>query len=137
MGRGVLEWRAVAEIVEEGDFEFDADPGEAEHDVASLSALFADGSAGDFALGDEGADIVFRGVGVEGDFRPLAYAQKFVFAPEEALQQTVERRIAGSALEDAIRIARAGGSPVAGSVRLYSFKGVVTARWACGPPGAE
>ena len=30
----------VAEIVEEGDFEFDAGPGEAEHDVASLSATF-------------------------------------------------------------------------------------------------
>src|SRR5271156_5944592 len=89
-------WNAQAggEIVEEGDFEFHAGLGEAEHGVAGLAAVFADGSAGDFALGDKGADVVFRGVGVERDFRPF----------EQALRQTVERRIAGAALEDAIKL---------------------------------
>ena len=55
-------------------------------------------------LGDEGADVVFRGVGVERDFRPFEHAQKFVFAPEQALQQTVERGVAGSAFEDAVEL---------------------------------
>ena len=56
------------------------------------------------ALGDQGADVVFRGVGVERDFRSFEHAQKFVFAPEEALEQTIEHRIAGAALEDAIEL---------------------------------
>ena len=50
---------AGAEIVEERDFEFFAGLGEAEHGVAGLAAFVADGSAGDFAFGDEGADVVF------------------------------------------------------------------------------
>src|SRR5271166_3534645 len=55
-------------------------------------------------FGDEGADVVFRGVGVERDFRSFEHAQKFVFAPEQALELTVERRIAGAALEDAVEL---------------------------------
>ena len=72
--------------------------------MTSLATLFADSSARDFVLGDEGADVVFRGVGVQRDFRSLEHAQKFAFALEQAVQQTVERRIAGSALEDAIEL---------------------------------
>ncbi len=124
MGRGSWNGEPVAEIVEEGDFEFDAGPGEAEHDVASLSALFADGSAGDFALGDEGADVVFGSVCVERNVRPFEDAQKFVFAPEEALQQTVEHRIAGSALEDAIELPAQEACLLRarGALVLYAFK---------------
>src|SRR5271165_5809927 len=118
---GAGDAETVAEVVEEGDFEFHAGLGEAEHDAASLPALFADGSAGDFALGDEGADVVFRGVGVERDFRSFEHAQKFVFAPEQALELTVERRIAGAALEDAVELRaqeRAGSLLVALGARL-------------------
>src|SRR5260370_2004489 len=102
VGAGKAE--AGAEVVEEGDFEFHAGLGEAEHGVAGLAAFFADGPTGDFALGDEGSDVVFGSVGVEGDFRPLEHARKFVLAREQAFQQTVERRIAGSAIEDAIEL---------------------------------
>ena len=115
---GAWNAEAGAEIVEEGDFEFHAGLAEAEHDVTGLAALFADGSARDFALGDEGADVVFRGVGVERDFRPFEHAQKFVFAPEQALQQTVERGIAGSALEDAIELQTQ-------EVRLFRARGAL------------
>jgi hypothetical protein len=87
----------VAEVVEEGILSFHAGLGEAEHDLAGLAALFTDGSARDFALGDEGADVVFRGVGVERDLRSFEHAQKLVFAQERALQQKIEGRIAGRA----------------------------------------
>jgi hypothetical protein len=50
---GALDAETVSEVVEEGDFEFHAGLGEAEHDVSGLAALFADGSAGDLALGDK------------------------------------------------------------------------------------
>ncbi len=79
-----------ADRVEERDFEFFAGPGEAEHGVAGLAAFFADGSAGDFALGDEGADVVFGSVRIERNVRPVEDAQKFVLAPEEAFQQAIE-----------------------------------------------
>src|SRR5271166_6204336 len=68
---GSRETQAIAKVVEERDSEFRARLGEAEHDVASAAAFFGDGSAGDFALGDAGPDVVFGGVGVESDFRPL------------------------------------------------------------------
>ncbi len=99
---GARNAEAGAEIVEEGDFEFLGGFGEAEHCVARLATFFADGSAGDFALGDEGADVVFGGGGVERDVGPLEHAQKLVLAPEQAFQQTVEQGVAGSALEDAV-----------------------------------
>jgi hypothetical protein len=68
---------AGAEVVEEQDFEL-AGLREAEHDVAGLAAAFADGSAGDFAFGGEGADVVFGGVGVERDIRPVEHAPSTV-----------------------------------------------------------
>src|SRR5271157_2170218 len=95
---------AGAEIVEERNFQFHAGLGESEHHVARLSAFFADRSAGDFALGDEGADVVFGGVGVEGDFGSFEHAQELFLAPEQAFQQMIEGGVAGSALEDAVEL---------------------------------
>ena len=48
--------------------------GQPQHDVARVAAFVADGSARDFSFRDEGADVVFRGVGVERDFRPFRRA---------------------------------------------------------------
>jgi len=88
--------------VEERDFELGAGLGEAEHDVAGEASPFADGSAGDLSLGDDGADVVFGGVGVEGNFGPLEHAQEFVLVGEETSEEPVERRVSGSAFEDAV-----------------------------------
>jgi hypothetical protein len=52
----------------EGHFELHAGLGEADHDIAGVAAFVADGSAGDFSFGDEGADVVFRGVGPDDCF---------------------------------------------------------------------
>src|SRR5208282_4707940 len=120
---GSRESEAVAEIVEEGDAEFRACLGEAEHDVASAAAFVGHGSAGDFALGDEGADVVFGGVGVEGDFRPLEHAQEFALAREQAFEDAVERGVAGPSLEDAVEAgAQFGGSaPARGELVVFQL----------------
>ena len=46
-------------MVEERDFELGAGLGETKHNVAGGASFFADGSAGDLALGDDGADVAF------------------------------------------------------------------------------
>ena len=57
-----------------------------------------------FSLGDEGADVVFRGVGVQGNARLVEDAQQVVLVAMEALEQAVERRIAGPTPEDAVEL---------------------------------
>jgi hypothetical protein len=89
--------QAGAEIVEDGDFECPAGLGAAEPEVAGLAALFADGSAGDFALVTKARMSFSEALGVERDFRPFEPAQKVVFAAEPPPQPTIERRMAGSA----------------------------------------
>ena len=69
-GRNVGAWDAEAgtdEVVER-QFQFHAGFGQPQHDVARVAPLVADGSAGDFSFGDEGADVVFRGVGPDDCF---------------------------------------------------------------------
>ena len=65
----LLGWyaEAVAEIAEEGDVELAAGLHQAEQDVTGLASGLTDGSAGDLALGDEGADVVFGAIGGERD----------------------------------------------------------------------
>src|SRR5271166_4688014 len=100
---GSRETQAIAEVVEERDSEFRARLGEAEHDVASAAAFFGDGSAGDFALGDAGPDVVFGGVGVESDFRPLEHAQEFALSGEQAFEDALEP---GAQFGGSLRIGR-------------------------------
>ena len=99
----------VAKVVEERDFELGAGLGEAEHDVSGDASFFADRPAGDFSLGDDGANVVFAGVGVEGNFRPLEHAQQLVLVGVEALEEPVERGVSGSAFEDAVEAGREFG----------------------------
>jgi hypothetical protein len=39
---------------------------------------------------------------VEGNLRPVEHAQEFVLVGVEALEELVERRVSGSAFEDAV-----------------------------------
>ena len=114
---GSRDAEAGAEIVEEGDFELLAGLGEAEHDVAGLTPLIADGPAGDFSFGDEAADVVFRGVGMERDFGAFEDAHQSVFEAQQTAQQAVERGISGfGAIEDSLELrAQDFGSLGAGS----------------------
>ena len=91
---GAWNGEASAEIVEEGDFELPAGLGEPEHDVAGVAASVAEGPAGDFALGDEDADVVFRGVGVQRNMGMVEDAQEIVLEAKEAPEQAVEGGVA-------------------------------------------
>jgi len=81
-GDGLGSWNAepVAEIDEEGDAELHAGLHQAEQDIASIASGLAYRSAGDFALGDEGADVVFGAVCVERDLGTVKNAQEFAFS---------------------------------------------------------
>ena len=50
---------------------------------------------------------------LRGHFRPLEHAQEFVLVGEEALEEPVERGVAGSAFEDAVE----AGSQFGGALR--------------------
>ena len=107
LGEGRNHWprdsEASADIFEEGHFELHAGFGETEHGVSGVATFVADGSSGDFSLCDEGADIAFRGVGMERNVGPLKDAQQVILVAVKAFEQAVERRIAGSAaVKDAI-----------------------------------
>src|ERR1700730_16056337 len=66
-------------------------------------ASVADSSAGDFPFRDEGADVIFGSVGVEGNLRPVEDAQQCILVAKQSSEQPVERHVAGSAaLEDAV-----------------------------------
>src|SRR6266481_1078244 len=76
---------------------------EAQHDVTGVVAAVANGSTGDFTFGDEGADVVFGTVGVEGNFRPVEDAQQSILVAKQPSEQPVEHHVAGCAtLEDAV-----------------------------------
>jgi hypothetical protein len=61
-----------AEIVPEGESKLCAGLEEAQEGVAAIAAGIASCAAADFAPGDLATNIVFRSVGVERDFGPLA-----------------------------------------------------------------
>ena len=67
-----------------------------------MAACLADGSAGDFALGDDRADVVFGTIGVERNFGAVEDAQQVGLLLAQAAQQLVEQREAGDAAEDAV-----------------------------------
>ena len=53
-------------------------------------------------------------VGVERNFGPLEHAQEFVLVGAEALEELVERRVSGSALEAVEAVFELGGTLGAG-----------------------
>ena len=92
----------AAEIVPEGDAELGAGFGQAEEGIAAVAAGIAAGAATDLALGDIGADVVLRSVGVQRGFGMVEHDQQFVLVGVQPLEQAIERDEPGSAAEDAI-----------------------------------
>ena len=82
-----------------------------------MASGLADGPAGDLALGDEGADVVFGAVCVERDLGTVKDAQQFAFSTVKAGQKPVEQDVAGSPPEDAVE-ARAQRRRAPGTGRL-------------------
>ena len=72
----------------------------------------ADGTAGDFALGHDGADVVFGTVGVKRDLGSLENAQQVGFELVQAGQLPVEHDVAGLVGEDPVKAhPQAPGAP--------------------------
>ena len=64
--------------------------------------LFAGGSAGDFPFDHEGANVVFRRVGMQRDFGAVEDAQQAALETQQTSHQGVERGISGfDAMENA------------------------------------
>jgi len=93
---------AVAEEPIAGDLQLGAGLHQAEHGVASGLAGFADGSTGDLAFGDDGADVVFGAVGVKRDLRPVEDAQQLGLSSMKPPQLAVQEDIAGLFKEDRV-----------------------------------
>jgi len=99
---GAFDGEAVSEEAVERDVELGAGLHQAEHDVAGDHAGLADGTAGYLALGDDGADVVFRAVGVQWDLGALQHAQEIGLLSMQSAQQTIEQSVSGGFGEDAI-----------------------------------
>src|SRR5208283_5427271 len=69
-GRDFWPWdaEACADEFVERQLQLHAGFVEPQHNVARVATHVADGPAGDFSFGDEGADVVFGCVGVERNF---------------------------------------------------------------------
>ena len=110
-GVGSGDGESVAEICEEGDAALHAGLHEAEQDVAGIPACVADSSAGDLALGDIGADVVFGAVGIERDLGAVEHPQELMLAAMKPLEKPVEPDVAGSSSEDALETGAQDGGP--------------------------
>ena len=73
-----------------------------EEGVTTIAAGVASGPAADLAPGHLTANVVFRSVGVERDFRPLEHHQQLGLIGMQPRQQAIQRGEAGAAAEDAI-----------------------------------
>ena len=101
-GRTAADAEPGAKIIPEGDAELPASLGEPEECVAAVATDVAVGSAADVALGHLAADVVFRAIGVQRNFRVIEHHQQFVFVGVQPLQQTVKGDEACAPLKDAI-----------------------------------
>lgn len=81
---GTRDGEAISEEAVVGDAEFAGCFEQAEHGVAGDLAGLADGAAGDFALGHDGADVVLPAVGVERDLGAVELAQEIGYRSEPA-----------------------------------------------------
>lgn len=86
--------------MKEGDAELLAGLHQPEHDVAGNATVDAYGAAGDLAPSDEGTNIVFRRVGVQGNIRVLENFEQFDLSSVEAQEQLVELGITGTSRDD-------------------------------------
>ena len=104
-----------AQVIPEPYAQFEACFCQAEERVAAVSPDIASGPTANLALRDLAANVIFRAVGVKGNFRPFEHQQQFGLIGMEALKQSVEGDEAGLLREDAIKPRRQG--------RLASFAG--------------
>jgi hypothetical protein len=105
-GGSRLAAEAIAEVIPECHAELGASVHEAEEGVSAVTAIVAVGTTADLSLDDVTANVAFRSVGVERNFRPLKDGEQFGLVGMQSRQQAIECDEAGAAAKDAIRACR-------------------------------
>ena len=91
-----------AKVVPEGDAELSTSLGEPEECIAAVATAVAVGSPADVAFGPLAADVVFRAIGVQRNFRVIEHHQQFVLVGVQPMQQVIKGDEACAPLKDAI-----------------------------------
>ena len=89
-GRIAADAEFGVKIIPEGNAELPACLGEPEECVAAVATDVAVGSAADVAFGHLAANVVFRAIGVQWNFRVIEHHQQLVFVGVQPLQQAVK-----------------------------------------------
>ena len=92
----------AAQIIPERDAKFVTGLDETEERVAAIPSDLAPGSGADLPPCDVAADVVFRSVGVERNFRPFQHHQQFRLVDVQPRQQAVQCHEAGAAKENTV-----------------------------------
>ena len=79
-------FQPIAEEVVEGKPELPAGFEQAQHRVPRHPPIEAHGTAGDLALGDEGAQVVLRCIGVQWNLGMLQHLEELVLASMQRLR---------------------------------------------------
>ena len=112
----------AAQIILDCDTQFVAGLGKAQKSVAAIPADLTPGSGADLPPCDVTADVVFRSVGMERDFRPLQHHQQFGLVGVQPRQQAVQRDEASTAKEDAVEACAQRPSPPLARFQLVSLE---------------
>ncbi len=95
--------KPAAQVVPDGDPQFVAGLCQTQERVAAIAPDVAAGSGADLSACDVAANVVFRTVGVERNFRPFQHHQQFSLVGMQPRQQAVQRHKAGPAEENAVK----------------------------------
>src|ERR1700676_570197 len=110
----------AAQIVPDRDSELVAGLNETEESIATIPADVASRPGADLAACDLTANVVFRTVGVERDFRSVQHHQQLGLVGVQPRQQAIQRGEAGAAKEDAIEACAQRLSPPLAGFQLIS-----------------
>lgn len=101
----------ITEIVPERQAELLAGLRKAQHAVARLASVSADGAPGNLPLDDKAAQIALRRIGVKRDLWPFQHPEQLGLASPQPKQQFVEIAIAGADGKKSGRSGSAGPWP--------------------------
>jgi hypothetical protein len=112
----------AAQIIPDLDTELVAGLDETEEGIATIPADVAPCSRADLAPRDLTANVVFRTIGVERDFRPVQHHQQLGLIGMQSCQQPIQRGEAGAAQEDAVEACAQRLSPPLAGFQLISLE---------------
>src|SRR3954454_11383427 len=102
--------------------ELPAGLGQTREGVAAVAAAVAVRATADLTLGHLTADVVFRAVGVQGDFGAVEHHQQLELVGVQPLEQSIKYGKAGAAAEDAIKTRSQLAPPAGRRVELVGLQ---------------